>query len=66
MSENKKEYGAWELVEEPNTYDTYGNKCYHARCPECGFTWTNLWAVREHFKHCPGCGKDMKKENADG
>ena len=57
----KMKYSAWELIEEPNTVDTLGRPVYHARCPKCGFIWTNLHAVVNYFKHCPGCGKNMEE-----
>lgn len=51
----------WEICEEPNTYDTYGNKITYARCKNCGFTWRNKHHVNNYFKHCPNCGADMRK-----
>lgn len=49
----------WKIVEEQNAYDTYGNKCRHAECPKCGFTWRSLYAVKTYFKNCPNCGEKL-------
>lgn len=53
-------HGKWLFIEEPNTVDTCGNKVYHAQCSECGFTWTDLYAVRKYFKGCPCCTAKME------
>lgn len=46
----------WEIITEPNCVDNYDRPCRHARCPQCGFKWTDLYSVQNYFKHCPGCG----------
>ena len=53
-------HGKWLFIDEPNTVDTCGNKVYHAQCSECGFTWTDLYAVRKYFKGCPCCTTKME------
>lgn len=51
----------WEICEEPNTFDTFGNHATYARCKNCGFTWRNKYHVNNYFKRCPNCGADMRK-----
>lgn len=60
-------HGRWEIREIPGQVDTYGRPCKLAACTHCGFTWTDLYSVKNYFKHCPGCGADMVKreENAN-
>ncbi len=51
----------WEIRKVPGQVDTYGRPCELAACSHCGFTWTDLYSVKNYFKHCPGCGADMVK-----
>lgn len=55
----------WEIREIPGQVDTYGRPCELAACSHCGFTWTDLYSVKNYFKHCPGCGADMVKREED-
>jgi predicted Zn-ribbon and HTH transcriptional regulator len=59
----ERERSEWEFVREPNTVDTLGRPVYHAQCKKCGFVWCDLYAVKNCFKNCPGCGADMRKED---
>ena len=61
-SKGERERSEWEFVREPNTVDTLGRPVYFAQCKKCGFTWSDLYAVKNCFKSCPGCGADMGKE----
>ena len=54
-------HGEWEICEEPNSFDTYGNPITYARCKHCGFRWSNKYHTKYYFKHCPNCGTDMRK-----
>lgn len=56
-----KAHGRWEFIKVPNTVDTCGNPVYHAHCSECGFVWTNLYAVKNYFDCCPKCGAKLDK-----
>ena len=58
-------HAKWEICEEPNTFDTYGNPDKYARCNHCGFKWTDLYAVKNYFKGCPNCGARMDGNNAE-
>lgn len=60
--DTERETSEWEFVREPNTVDTLGRPVYFARCKTCGFVWTDLYAVKNHFKSCPRCGREMRKE----
>lgn len=55
-----QECGLWNIVEEPNCVDTQGRPCKHAECSVCGFTWSDLYSVKNYFKSCPHCGKKLK------
>lgn len=58
---HKEAHGRWEFIREPNTVDGCGNPVYYARCTECGFVWTDLYAVKTYFDNCPKCGAKMEK-----
>lgn len=53
-------HAQWEICEEPNTVDTYGNPEKYARCTHCGFRWSDVYSVKNYFKRCPECGAYMK------
>lgn len=55
-----QKHGKWLFIREPNMVDTCGNPVYHAQCSECGFKWTELYAVRKYFKGCPSCTAKME------
>ena len=57
---SKEKHGKWLFIKEPNAVDTCGNPVYHAQCSECGFKWTDLYAVRKYFKGCPRCTTKME------
>lgn len=52
--------GEWVIEEVPNHFDTFGNPDKRARCTNCGFTWNDLYSVKNYFKSCPNCSAEMK------
>lgn len=50
----------WEIHIRPHRFDTSGNPDKYAQCPECEFTWEELYDVKNCFTHCPGCGIELQ------
>ena len=55
-------HARWDIRDNPGYFDTYGRPDQSAHCTYCGFSWNDLYSVKNYFKRCPNCGAIMDLE----